>query len=161
LRHDATQRFVVLGDPLELAARSVRAEAAWVAVPGPGLPAFGANGWTARRRAGIRTLATGWPDEEMLELAGPRPLGLAGRRQWADAVVSCALRRELGLGSLDPGLAELGLNGREARLSGGRDPGSVPASDRPEVGGGAPRSPVRQSRRLTWTHVPSPHVPEL
>ena len=75
---DATQRFVVLGDPLELAARSVRADGAWVTVPGPGLPSFGPNGWTARRRAGIRALATGWPDEEMLELAGPARWGWRG-----------------------------------------------------------------------------------
>ena len=118
---DATQRFVVLGDPLELAARSVRADGAWVTVPGPGLPSFGPNGWTARRRAGIRALATGWPDEEMLELAGPRPLGLAGRRRWAEAVVSCALRRELGLGSLDPGVAGPGLTAPATSIAGGRD----------------------------------------
>ncbi len=134
----AGQRLVVLGDPLELAGRAVRADAAWVTVPGPGLPAFGPNGWTARRRAGLRELATSWPDEEMLELAGPRPLGLAGGRRWAEVVVSCALRRELGLGPLDPGLGGVGVTGPAAPIPGRRDLGSEPSGYRPEVGGGGP-----------------------
>ena len=134
----AGQRLVVLGDPLELAGRAVRADAAWVTVPGPGLPAFGPNGWTARRQAGLRELATSWPDEEMLELAGPRPLGLAGGRRWAEVVVSCALRRELGLGPLDPGLGGVGLTGPAAPIPGRRDLGSEPSGYRPEVGGAGP-----------------------
>ena len=69
-----TQRFVVLGDPLELATRSARAASAWVTVPGAGVPAFGAGGLAARRRAALAELATSWPDDEMLELAGPAPL---------------------------------------------------------------------------------------
>jgi hypothetical protein len=155
------QRLVVLGDPLELAGRAVRADAAWVTVPGPGLPAFGPNGWTARRHAGLRELATSWPDEEMLEMAGPRPLGLAGGRRWAEVVVSCALRRELGLRPLDPGLGGVGLTGLAAPIPGRRDLGSEPSGYRPDVGAGGHRSPVRQSHRLTWTQVPSPHVPGL
>ena len=115
----AGQRLVVLGDPLELAGRAVRADAAWVTVPGPGLPAFGPNGWTARRRAGLRELATSWPDEEMLELAGPRPLGLAGGRRWAEVVVSCALRRELGLARSTRAWAEWALPARRRPFQAG------------------------------------------
>jgi hypothetical protein len=100
---ESKQRFVVLGDPLELATRSPRVEGAWVTVPGPGWPAFGATGLAARHRTALSELATGWPDEEMLELAGPRPMTLAGRRRWAEVVVSCAVRRELGLSPPLPG----------------------------------------------------------
>ena len=85
------QRLIVLGDPLELAGRSAQAGAAWVTVPGPGFPAFGPSGLFARRRAALTELATSWPDHEMLDLAGPRPLALARRRQWAEVVVSCAI----------------------------------------------------------------------
>ncbi|HTT91219.1 MAG TPA: MobF family relaxase, partial [Acidimicrobiales bacterium] len=109
---EGRQGLLVLGDPLELAARSERALGAWVTVAGPGWPAFGPSGTAARRRAAVSELATNWPDREMLELAGPRPLGLAGRRRWAEIVVSCALRRELGLssaGALHRDPAELGV----------------------------------------------------
>jgi len=93
--------FTVLGDPLELSARSSGARAAWVTVPGAGLPAFGPAGLAARRRAGVAELATSWPDEEMLERAGPRPLALVGRRRWAEVVVACALGRDIGLSGPD------------------------------------------------------------
>ena len=124
-----TQRFVVLGDPLELATRSARAAAAWVTVPGPACRrSVRAGGGAAPSCA--RELATSWPDDEMLELAGPRPLGPAGRRRWAEVVVTCAIRRDLGLvnaGSMRMDAAHLG-------------PGDIPHLD---VAGRAWPEPVR------------------
>ena len=89
--------LLVLGDPLELAARSTDARCAWVTVAGPGRPGFGLSGVAARHRAALGELAVSWPDEEMLDLAGPRPISLTGRRRWAEVVVTCAVRRDLGL----------------------------------------------------------------
>jgi hypothetical protein len=162
-----TQRFVVLGDPLELATRSARAVSAWVTVPGAGVPAFGAGGLAARRRAALAELATNWPDDEMLELAGPRPLGLTGRRRWAEIVVACAIGRDLGLVNafgmrmdtalLGPGdVPHLDVAGRGMARTVSR-----PASRRPET---APET--ASSRRpgrnvLPWRDLPSPHVPGL
>jgi conjugative relaxase-like TrwC/TraI family protein len=182
--NDPRQRFVVLGDPLELAARADRAVGAWVTVPGPGWPAFGASGAAARHRAAVRELATSWPDKEMLELAGPRPLGLAGRRRWAEIVVSCAIRRELGLsngglarrdpaelGVADLGVAGLGVAGLGVAGLGVADVGVTeqgvaglplagpsarrPGAVRPARGWPGPGgSPSRQQ-------LPSPHAPGL
>ena len=59
--------LLVLGDPLELGSRSVRARSAWVAVPGPGLPLVGLAAVSARHRAAVAELATSWPDSEMLD----------------------------------------------------------------------------------------------
>jgi conjugative relaxase-like TrwC/TraI family protein len=107
--------LVVLGDPLQLGARSALAQAAWVTVAGPGAPALGPGGATARRRAAMAELATGWPDNEMLDRAGPRPPASGARRRWAEIITNCALERELGLsrhigGRPTPGPA--GLPGR-------------------------------------------------
>jgi hypothetical protein len=91
--------LMVLGDPRELASRSAQVKRAWVALSGPGMPATGASGTSARRRAGLIELATCWPDEEMLDRAGPRPLAPAMRRRWAEVIATCALERDLGLGT--------------------------------------------------------------
>jgi len=90
-------RLVVLGDPTELAGRSAQVKRAWVALAGPGMPAAGRGGTAARRRAGLVELATCWPDEAMLERAGPRPLAPAKRPRWAEVIATCALERDLGL----------------------------------------------------------------
>jgi hypothetical protein len=90
-------RLLVLGDPLALSGRAAPVDAAWVTLAGPGVPAAGAAGLAQRRRAGIAQLATGWPDEGMLERAGPRPLNAIARRRWAEVVTACAVERDLGL----------------------------------------------------------------
>jgi hypothetical protein len=100
------QSLVVLGDPTELASRSARVKGAWVALAGPGMPSAGLAGAAGRRRAGLVELSTCWPDEAMLERAGPRPLASAKRRQWAEIIATCALERDLGL---DPSISRSGL----------------------------------------------------
>jgi conjugative relaxase-like TrwC/TraI family protein len=100
------QSLLVLGDPTELASRAARVKGAWVTLAGPGMPSAGPSGAAARRRAGLVELSTGWPDEAMLERAGPRPLVAAKRRQWAEIIASCALERDLGL---DPSISRSGL----------------------------------------------------
>ncbi|HUC13805.1 MAG TPA: hypothetical protein VMS00_05070, partial [Acidimicrobiales bacterium] len=100
------QSLVVLGDPTELASRSARVKGAWVTLAGPGMPSAGPAGAEARRRAGLVELATCWPDEAMLERAGPRPLAAAKRRRWAEIIATCALERELGI---DPSISRAGL----------------------------------------------------
>ena len=89
--------LLVLGDPLALAGRTALVVAGWVTVAGPGLPAAGATGLQLRRRAGIAQLATGWPDDEMLERAGPRPLDAGARRRWAEIVTAAAVERDVAL----------------------------------------------------------------
>ena len=84
--------LLVLGDPLELGSRSVRARSAWVAVPGPGLPLVGLAAVSARHRAAVAELATSWPDSEMLDRVGPRPLDDLGRRRWAERLASSRAR---------------------------------------------------------------------
>ncbi|HXW80207.1 MAG TPA: hypothetical protein VEJ84_11955, partial [Acidimicrobiales bacterium] len=107
------QQLLVLGDPLELASRHDRARAAWVPVPGPGLPLSGAAAVPARHRAAVAELATSWPDHDMLERAGPRPLGEIEYRRWAERVVSCALQRALGVGDTgSPGPVRSPASGR-------------------------------------------------
>ena len=96
------ESLVVLGDPRELASRSAQVKRAWVALSGPGMPAAGPGGTAARRRAGLIELATCWPDEAMLERAGPRPLAPAMRRRWAEVIATCALERDLGLDASIP-----------------------------------------------------------
>lgn len=88
--------LVVLGDPLAVAGRGAPVAAAWVTLAGPGMPAVGGAGMAQRRRAGIAQLATGWPDEEILERAGPRPLDAIARRRWAEVVTAYAVERDLG-----------------------------------------------------------------
>jgi len=100
------QSLLVLGDPTELASRAARVKGAWVTLAGPGMPSAGPSGAAARRRAGLIELSTCWPDEAMLERAGPRPLAVAKRRQWAEIIASCALERDLGL---DPSISRSGL----------------------------------------------------
>ncbi len=100
------QSLLVLGDPTELASRAARVKGAWVTLAGPGMPSAGPSGAAARRRAGLVELSTCWPDEAMLERAGPRPLVAAKRRQWAEIIASCALERDLGL---DPTISRSGL----------------------------------------------------
>ena len=104
---DGGQEFLVLGDPLELASRSDRGRAVWVPVPGPGLPLSGPAAVSARHRTAVAELATSWPDRDMLERAGPRPLDEIERRRWTERIVSCALERALGLANL--GMANLGM----------------------------------------------------
>ena len=87
--------LLVLGDHLELGARSAATAGAWVTVGGPG--PLGAVSMAARRRAAITELATSWPDEEMLQRAGPRPLQQGAARRWAGLVASVALARAQGL----------------------------------------------------------------
>jgi predicted transcriptional regulator len=89
--------LLVLGDPLALTGRAAPVTAAWVTLAGPGIPAAGAAGLEARRRAGTAQLATGWPDAAMLERAGPRPLNAVARRRWAQEVTAAAVERDLGL----------------------------------------------------------------
>jgi hypothetical protein len=113
------ESLVVLGDPTELASRATQVKRAWVAVAGPGMPVAGPGGTAARRRAGLIELATCWPDEAMLERAGPRPLAPAKRRRWAEVIASCALERDLGLGTSvsRPSLVERSLAvGQSPRL---------------------------------------------
>ena len=64
--------LLVLGDHLELGARSAATAGAWVTVGGPG--PLGAVSMAARRRAAITELATSWPDEEMLRARRPAPV---------------------------------------------------------------------------------------
>jgi hypothetical protein len=90
-------RLLVLGDPLALAGRGAPVAAAWVTLTGPGIPAIGAAGLAQRRRAAIAQLATGWPDQQMLDRAGPRPLDAIARRRWSEVVTACAVERDLGL----------------------------------------------------------------
>jgi conjugative relaxase-like TrwC/TraI family protein len=89
--------LLVLGDPLARAGRAAPVTAAWVTLAGPGIPAAGAAGLEARRRAGTAQLAAGWPDAAMLERAGPRPLNAVARRRWAQEVTAAAVERDLGL----------------------------------------------------------------
>ena len=135
------ESLVVLGDPTELASRATQVKRAWVAVAGPGMPVAGQGGTAARRRAGLIELATCWPDEAMLERAaldGPllislddlqwadsgtaaalRALAPAKRRRWAEVIASCALERDLGLGTSvsRPSLVERSLAvGQSPRL---------------------------------------------
>ena len=98
--------LVVLGDPTELASRAAQVKAAWVTLAGPGMPGAGPAGAAARRRSGLVELATCWPDEAMLERAGPRPLAPAKRRRWAEIIATCALERDLGL---DPSISRPAL----------------------------------------------------
>jgi conjugative relaxase-like TrwC/TraI family protein len=100
------QSLVVLGDPTELASRAARVKGAWVTLAGPGMPSAGLAGAAGRRRAGLVELSTCWPDEAMLERAGPRPLAAAKRRRWAEIIATCALERDLGL---DPSISRSGL----------------------------------------------------
>jgi hypothetical protein len=111
--------LLVLGDPNELASRSARVKQAWVALAGPGIPATGRGGAEARRRAGLIELSTCWPDEEMLQRAGPRPLAPAKRQRWAEVIAMCALERDLGLdvSISQPSLVQRSLAlGRSPRL---------------------------------------------
>ncbi len=162
-----TQPLMVLGDPLELAARSARAAAAWVTVPGAGVPAFGPGGVAARRRAALAELATSWPDNEMLELAGPRPLSLTSRRRWTGLVVTFAIRRDLGLVNAESrriDAVQLGpgdLPDLDVASPGREQPVGRAGSRKPEV------APVTSGSRrpgrnvITWQDLPSPHVPGL
>ncbi len=111
------QSLVVLGDPTELASRAARVKGAWVTLAGPGMPSPGPAGATGRRRAGLVELSTCWPDEAMLERAGPRPLAAAKRRQWTEIIARCALERDLGL---DPSISRSALVQRS--LSVGQSP---------------------------------------
>jgi conjugative relaxase-like TrwC/TraI family protein len=96
LRRRAPGELVLLlGDPFQLPGRDVWAS--WVTVSGPRMPAVGPAGEKARWRAGVAEIATGWPDEQMLSLAGPRPLTPSARRQWEQTVTSCALDRVFGI----------------------------------------------------------------
>ena len=156
------QRLIVLGDPLELGGRSTQAGAAWVTVPGPGFPAFGPSGLFARRRAALTELATSWPDHEMLDLAGPRPLALARRRQWAEVVVSCAMRRDLGL--FNERTANERRDAHEMATTVAELTHSNIAGRRgvePVCGPGASSSPGPKRSALTWHEVPLPRVPGL
>jgi hypothetical protein len=113
------QSLLVLGDPHELAGRSARVQGAWVTLAGPGMPVRGPSATASRHRAGLVELATGWPDEAMLERAGPRPLAPGKRRRWAEVVAGCALERDLGLGAVlapAPPLEHPRAIGRSPRL---------------------------------------------
>jgi hypothetical protein len=87
--------LLVLGDPRQLGSRASEVRGAWTAVAGPGLPSPGMDGYQARTRAALAELATGWPDAEMLERAGPRPLSPLLLRRWCDIVTGCAAERSL------------------------------------------------------------------
>ena len=136
-------------------------------VAGPGRPAFGLSGVAARHRAALGELAVSWPDEEMLDLAGPRPIGPVGRRRWAEAVVSCAVRRDLGLSntsahSLD-NLAHLRAGNSpylDSRFGPAPPPGR-PAEGRAEAVPAHLRSPRRQVSSATLKEAPSPSSPRL
>lgn len=91
------QRLLVLGDPYLLGRRYAEVLGAWTALAGPGHPAVGQAGMLVRRRAGAREIATGWPDEQMLERAGPRPLSPSAAVRWADEVTGDALDRSHGV----------------------------------------------------------------
>ena len=90
------QAFLVLGDPLALSGRSPCVAGAWVTVAGPGMPAPGTAGVERRWQAAVGELATGWPDEQILLRAGPRPLSSAARGRWERAAKACALERIYG-----------------------------------------------------------------
>ena len=98
--------LLVLGDPLELGSRSVRARSAWVAVPGPGLPLVGPRPF----RPGTERRWPNWP-----RLAGRAkcwtwrarcPLDDLGRRRWAERLriraAGSAATRGLRNGRLHP-----------------------------------------------------------
>jgi len=96
------ERLFVLGDPTPLSQSRLAALSAWVTVPGPGMPVPFPDKSGSRLRAAAAELATGWPDETMLQRAGPRPLAGASRRRWAQLVTGCALERIYGLGEAVP-----------------------------------------------------------
>ena len=137
----------VLGDPLQLGSRASLAGPAWVTVAGPGMPAPGPGGATARYRAAIAELATSWPDKEMLDRAGPRPLNAAAHRRWAELVANCALERQVGLtrGAGGPESMARG-DGRDRTVRGAARAGPWPSPSpwrhqdeaRPGVGAGKP-----------------------
>jgi conjugative relaxase-like TrwC/TraI family protein len=108
---DGQTVLLVLGDHLELGARSAAASGAWVTVGGPG--PLGRTGLPARRRAAIIELATSWPDEEVLGRAGPRPFEQAAAKRWAGLVASLALARAQGLERSDERAG--GVRARSAR----------------------------------------------
>ena len=115
----------VLGDPLQLGSRASLAGPSWVTLAGPGMPAPGPAGAMARYRAGIAQLATSWPDAEMLDRAGPRPLNAGAHRRWAEVVTNCALERQLGLTRGGLGLEGARLGAGHARLGGLRGLGGL------------------------------------
>lgn len=98
--------LLVLGDPLGLGSRHQDVAAAWVAVASPSALSLSRAG--ARQWAGAGELAISWPDEEMLQRAGPRPLSRASRQRWEREVAHYAHQRVNGLAlgrPLSPGLA--------------------------------------------------------
>jgi len=84
-------RILVLGDPYSLP--GLGGPTGWVTVPGPGMPAADPG---LRWRAAVAELATGWPDEQILARAGPRPLNPQAHARWAELVASQAVQRALG-----------------------------------------------------------------
>jgi hypothetical protein len=85
-------RLFVLGDPYTLP--RLRPSAAWVTVAGPGVPAPHSR---SRWLTAASELAASWPDEEILALAGPRPLNKAAQVRWAHLAGSLAVERALGV----------------------------------------------------------------
>ncbi len=88
--------LVCLGPPDQLGARSRDVGFAVVTVAGPGRPALGPHD-PARVRSAARSLVLGWPDEAVLEQAGPRPGSPAALRRWAAELETHALERLAGL----------------------------------------------------------------
>ncbi|MGC8625968.1 MAG: MobF family relaxase [Acidimicrobiales bacterium] len=111
-------KLLVLGDPLGLGSVHRHVAAAWVAVASPTALALCRPG--ARQRAGAGELAVSWPDEEMLQRAGPRPLSRASRQHWEREVAHYAHQRVNGLvlgRPLSPGLSRSPSSGLGNQLS--------------------------------------------
>jgi conjugative relaxase-like TrwC/TraI family protein len=94
-RTGPSPKLMVLGDPLELGRRSAHVSRALVTTPSPGPLARPRT--EARREMAAIELAVGWPDEAILERAGPRPLGPTGRARWEGIVARLAQGRLAGL----------------------------------------------------------------
>ncbi len=107
-------KLMVLGDPLELGRRSMDVSRAWVTISSPG--PLGQPRTEARHQSAAIELAVGWPDDALLERAGPRPLGRAARARWEGVIARLAQGRMAGLTvERGPGI---GLSPRLGRQAG-------------------------------------------
>jgi hypothetical protein len=105
-KQDGRDALLMLGDPVALRGRALVAAEAWLTMAGPGMPASPPGAPGGRRwQAAVSEMAVGWPDEEILRSAGPRPLDRLRREPWERQVAARALERayEEALGGWTPG----------------------------------------------------------
>jgi conjugative relaxase-like TrwC/TraI family protein len=135
-RSGSGMRLLVLGDPTYLAQLGGAVTQAWVTVGGPNVPVLQPGNSAVRWRSAIAELATGWPDEQMLQRAGPRPLAGASLRRWEQSVTASAFERCYGLTPALPEPSILPEPGRGLFLGAPGERSSVPRA--PRLGRGAP-----------------------